>query len=975
MNDGRAHKRETLAALFWPNASAKDGRNNLRQALFKLKQSLGSADAPFFLTTRTTIQFNRQPDDWLDVEALTTAGANELLRLYTAPFLDQLYLDDCQEFEEWTLIQREWVHQQAMNRFYDTAERTLAAGDYETAAHLAARQISLDRWREAARRQLMRVLAAQGKYSAALAQYETCRLVLADELGVEPARETTALYHSIQANMQTPDAPVPQYNLPVSATPFIGRAAETEKINGRLSTPACRLLTLVGPGGIGKTRLALHAAATLTETFRDGIFFVPLAPISPAADPEEQIIHAIATAVNLTFSGPTPPRRQLTGWLHGKNILLLIDNMEHMLAGAGAITYLLQTTAAGASCKILATSRQRLSLAEEWVMPVRGMAYPAVNDSDVAQFDAMKLFWQRARMINPNFSFSVAAKPFAAQICRMTGGHPLAITLAASWTRVIPCAEIAAEMKRDLAILQTHDGDVESRHQDLHTVLRQSWEKLSPAAQASLLKLALLPGGFTRKTGTAVAQATLFVLQELVDYAFLSRDEERYYIHELLRQFAVELLARRGDEAAAKEEMMGYYGRFLQEKTAELHDERHRAAIRAIHSELANIRACWQWACELKNSDFLHAGMESIALYYEFHGLFQEGKDLFAAAEKLAADDNHFDDGQRGRFQARRGLFLHYSGQVEESGKLLKLALAQAEKSGDEMEAGFCTGHLWRYAYTSNHLDDVAYYAQRTLDIARRTGDMLLLGAATNGLVGYHIRKGEFETAEAYNRESLAVYKRLGSPLKEASATHNLAFGILFQGKNKEAEQLLRDCLAVSVHHQDVFLEMRMLISLSWAVSNQKRYEEAIDMLERALSIARSLGYRSGEGEILRNMGEVYIEMGAYNLAHAVLHEALPIHREVNSLWATAFNQLVICDLLLAQGKLDEAEEALATGLALAQESGEQLVAVGWVTLAKLRLRQGDRKAAAALAQQVLDSAEAIPESRKKAQLVLAEAG
>ena len=474
VNEERPFKRETLAALFWPDLSAKDGRNNLRQALFKLKRLLGDSKQPFFITTRTTIQFNRQPNDWLDIEAITTADADELLRLYTAPFLDQLYLDDCQEFEEWTLIQREWVHQQAMRRFYDMAEKALSDGEYENASQLAARQISLDRWRESAWQQSMRVLAAQNKYSSALAQYESCRVVLADELGVEPARETTTLYREIQVKMQMPPDSAPHYNLPVPPTPFIGRAAEIETINGRLSTPSCRLLTLTGPGGIGKTRLALHTAADLTETFRDGIFFVPLASITPAADPEEQIIHAIATAVNLTFSGPTPPRRQLAGWLQGKNILLLIDNVEHMLAGAGAMGYLLKTAV---SFKILATSRQRLDLAEEWVIPVHGMAYPAADDTDIEQFDAMKLFWQRARMVNPDFSFSVMARPFAAQICRMAGGHPLAIMLAASWTRVISCAEIAAEMKRDLKILQTRSSNMEARHQDLHTVLHQSWKK------------------------------------------------------------------------------------------------------------------------------------------------------------------------------------------------------------------------------------------------------------------------------------------------------------------------------------------------------------------------------------------------------------------------------------------------------------------------------------------------------------------
>ncbi len=966
VNGERPFKRETLAALFWPDLSAKDGRNNLRQALFKLKRLLGDSKRPFFITTRTTIQFNRQPDDWLDIEAIITADADELLRLYTAPFLDQLYLDDCQEFEEWTLIQREWIHQQTMRRFYDMAEKALSDGAYENASQLAARQITLDRWRESAWRQSMRVLAAQNKYSSALAQYESCRVVLADELGIEPAQETMALYREIQVKMQMPPAPVPRYTLPVSPTPFIGRAAEIETINGRLSTPSCRLLTLTGPGGIGKTRLALHIAAAMTETFRDGIFFVPLAPITPAADPAEQIIHAIATAVNLTFSGPTPPRRQLAGWLQGKNILLLIDNVEHMADGAGAIGYLLQTTLADAHApfKILATSRQRLNLAEEWVNPVYGMAYPAADDTDIEQFDAMKLFWQRARMVNPDFSFSVMAKPFAAQICRMAGGYPLAITLAASWTRVISCAEIAAEMKHDLKILQTRSSNMEARHQDLYAVLHQSWKKLSTAAQTALLKLALFPDGFTRRAGTAVAQSTLFVLQELIDYAFLSRDGERYRIHELLRQFAAEMLAERGGDAAAKREIMGYYGRFLQEKTAFFHDERRRAALRAVGEEQENIRTCWRWACDAGNIDFLRDGMEAVYQFYEIRSLFPEGAALFTMGAVLMADVYHF--------QARLGVFHYRSGQLEQSETLLMGALAAAETAVDDKEIGFCTAHLGGLLYWRGDHDNAFPYAQRALTIARRTGDIPLLALATNSLTLHHTRTGEWEKATAYGHESLIAYQRLGVPLNKVVAMTNIAIIALQQGEYDEAEQLLRECLEISAREKAGYAEMMVLLNLALVTNGQHRYEEAEAMMKRGLAISRAIGHRPGEAGILNNLGCLYYDMALYDLAFITLQSVLPIQREVNNLWGTAATTIHIGEVLAAQNKLEEAESTLQEGVALAREVGGQTAVYdGLAALAELRAKQGDGETAVLLAQQVLDSKEATDRAREKAQAVL----
>lgn len=973
MNAERPYKRETLAALFWPDSPAKDGRNNLRQALFKLKRALQEGERPFFLTTRTTIQFNRQPDDWLDIEAISQADAAELLRIYTGPFLDQLYLDNCQAFEEWTLIQREWIHQQAMNRFYQLAETALAKGDYDTAYQLAARQISLDRWRETARRQLMHVLVGQKKYSAALAQYQICRAVLADELGVEPARETTDLYRDIQAGMQAPLPPAPRHNLPPEITPFIGRVAELEVVYDRLSDSACRLLTLTGPGGIGKTRLALHAAAEMTETFCDGIFFTPLASIAPDANPQEQIIHAIAGAVGLTFSGPTPPRRQLAGFLLGKRILLVVDNFEHMLEGAEAISYLLQTAVADSlgtsvGLKILITSRHRLQLEGEWLLPVRGLAYPAADDGDLTQFDAMKLFWQRARMANPHFAFSVAAEPFVAQICRMAGGHPLAITLAASWTHTLSCAEIAAEMKHDLAILLHHGGDVAERHQNLRVVLRQSWQKLSATAQAALLKLALFPGGFTRATATAVAQAGPFVLQELTDYAFLSRhadDRGRYRIHELLRHFAVDLLDERGETVAAKQGIMEYYGRFLQEKTPALKDERRHTAIRAIRVELDNIRACWRWACELGDVACLRNGLEAVFQFYELYGLFQEGDELFAAANEWLGDD--------GRFQARWGVFQYHLGQLEQSETRLKLALTQAEAADDALEMGFCAGQLGRLYYLRGRHDDAPPYLQRALTLSRSTGDLTLLALATGGLTLYHTRKGELETAAGYGRESLAIYKRLGNPLNQVAGSVNLANIALLQGQHEEAERLLRDCLAMSVRHQAGYAEMSVLVNLSLPISYQSRHEEAQNMLERALVIARAIGHRYGEGAILNNLGCLYYDTGLYDLAYATLQAALSVRREADDLWGTAVTQIHIGETLTAQNKLDEAESAILAGLNLAQEAGGQTAvfdALG--ALAALRFKQGDEETAVNLAQQVLDSAEATDGAKEKARSVLA---
>src|SRR3990172_4800266 len=343
----RLHYREALAGLLWPDMSTTDALANLRQALANLRKTIGDSAArpPFLCITRTTIQFNRTSDYTLDVADFTAlladcdqhphrhietcgACARRLQRatdLYRGDFLEGFFLGGSSAFEEWELILREYLRKMALGALAHLAGYYERRGSFDPAQRTLARQIELDPWREEAHQRLMRVLARSGQRSAALAQYNTFRRVLAEELGVEPSGETTALYEQIktgEVEWKSPRVEPLLLNWPHSSKPLIGRETELAEIAELIARPDCCLLTVLSPGGMGKTHLALEAAAAQSWSFRHGAAFVSLAPLNSA----EYLAPTIAHALGVSLSSLADPREQLVHALREWEILILLDN-------------------------------------------------------------------------------------------------------------------------------------------------------------------------------------------------------------------------------------------------------------------------------------------------------------------------------------------------------------------------------------------------------------------------------------------------------------------------------------------------------------------------------------------------------------------------------------------------------------------------------------------------------------------------
>jgi len=794
---GQTHTRPALAGLLWADMPEDDALMNLRQVLTNLRKLVGD----HLTITRQTVSFNRDSDYWLDVEAFQAGGeiasdggdiekVRQAVDLYRGDLLAGFYVRDGQAFEEWVLTQQARLRELALETLQKLTAYFVRKGDYRNGIAYSRRLLALEPWHEEVHRRLMLLLARSGQRSAALAQFQTCRQVLAEELGVEPATETLALYHRIQA-AQTAQRP----NLPRQLTSFIGRQTELAKIQHLLlDEPDCRLLTLVGPGGIGKTRLALAAATQAFETFPQEIAFISLAPIGEV----EFIVPAIAEALHVTFYGQTDPKTQLLDYLSQKTLLLVVDNFEHLLDGANLLTEILSHAP---DVTLLVTSRERLNLREEWVYEVQGLAFPAGDSwlSEVSKtsevltsYSAVQLFLQRARQTEVSFTPSTAEMAGIGRICQLMEGMPLGLELAAPWIRTLSCGEIAAEIEHSLNFLTTPLQNVPERHRSLWVVFEQSWGRLSAAEQTVLQQLSVFQGGCTLEAAKRVTGATLAVLSALVDKALLRRTNTgRYTIHELLRQFSEAKLQVAGQVTTARNNQSSYYIDFLHQREADLKGRRQITALDEIETDFGNVRVAWQWAVSCKNYEAVGRALESLFCFCNMRNRYQEILELLRLGrEQLAPEIGEQPHPVWGRVIARAPIagrvFIEPLAEVRVR---VKTSLTIAREHGNQAEIAYCLWHLGQAAFNDNDdFTNALAYCEQSLACYQALDDHYYLAQLLDNTGLWYLRLHQPERGTRLIRQGANLRRNLGDKIGLSYSLNTLGWITYHSGHYAEAE-------------------------------------------------------------------------------------------------------------------------------------------------------------------------------------------
>ncbi len=833
-----AHRREKLVGLLFPELPDDQARTNLRQTIKRLRSSISQDQKePFLLVTRESIQFNQTSDFYLDTEEFVKlldgcpdhlnhrdptckdcmSLARKAVELYRGPFLDDLFLEDSSAFEEWLLSHREQFQQQFFQALFRLAAYHERRGEYDQAVHYCRRQLTFEPWREETHRQLIRLLAYQGQRTAALQQYELLKETLWNELAVEPMPETSSLRRIVSTATE-----IRPHNLPVRDYSFVGREEELAKIREQLVDPEKRLLTLLGTGGCGKTALAVEVAWRVTSLylgpFLHGVYFVPLANVAPGDGVQGEklnpLVTAVAEAVSFPFAGAQNPQQQLLNFLKDRSLLLILDNVEHLLSQSRSfVTALLEHSRV---LSILVTSRSRLNLPDERLLEINGLPYSSQASQTLpGGTDALELFRQRAKRVVPDFEIAREEEPKTdmgcrqgdvVEICRLLQGLPLGIELAASWVRFLGCHEIANEIGQSLDFLQRTTAGGPVRQQSLRAAFDYSWDLLAEQERQVLGALSVFAGSFDRAAAAAVGQATLSQLAALTDHSLLriyqgsEPGSRRFELLEVLRQYASEKLvaASGATETDAADNHASYYLGFLGSQLAALRGEGQQLALSRISNELPNIRKAWRWAAQQQKIELVDMSLDALALYYYMHSLFAEGADIFqlAASNLVSIIPDGQDYPLLGRLRMQQGWFNFLQGQQLLGRELLSESVDILRNSGRAQDLALALGFLVVIAYTAGEYELADRLAGEAYDIAEAGQEAYTVNVTTNVLSQLKYRIGDYSPARQYGEQSLSLARQRKDPWSIGFSLVNLGRVAYIMGEIVAAESLFQEALA-----------------------------------------------------------------------------------------------------------------------------------------------------------------------------------
>lgn len=970
--NGMDYSRETLSTLLWPDQDTSHALAYLRRTLWEINQTFG----PGWVHTEKDI-VGLHPDAraqmWIDVSRFRTLMAksrepgshadavpllDEAAALYKDDFLSGFILKDTSLFETWVSSQSE-----ALKRDFHYALETLSQayarqGDLEKAISTASAWVTHDNLNESAHCLLMSLLARNGQFSAAFRQYQECAHTLARELDVQPSVETRNLFEQIKKSAEQKAAgpfqeikpTVWQDNALLTAytTSFFGRRNELAELEKLLHNPQVHLVTILGPGGAGKTRLAIEAGRINSLAFADGACFVPLA----AVNQPEYVISAIANALGIHFvaSENRPPLVQLSEILANRHLLLILDNLEHLQAGTSTVTELVEALLKAAPrLTVLATSHERLNLQQEWVVHIQGMRVPPAEAPDWDQYGSVQLFVQNARKSAGQLRLTEADRRAISRICLLVGGLPLGLELAAAWTKMLSCEEIAREIEHGLDFLKTPLKNVVARHQSLRATFEYSWNFLSEAEQSVLMKLAVFRGGFQREAALAVANASLPVLAELSDKSLLHRSESgRFDIHQALKPFILEKrAASRTVQTESDRNHALFFAAFTRQHMLLLRGPGQQFTLEEMTLELENILLGWQWAISQGDETDVQAYLEGLFRYFDLRNRFHDAENLFSRAVDIWQTRCGSENATCGLLLACHSWFCNRISRIIQAHQLLmasltllrrlnarpqlmfanSLALYVVPMMGDMEEVERIAQETFAFYQEQNdrwgmaqtlpffhrmktpqRLDEAIRLHHETLQIFRETGDAAGTAATLASLGELYHYAGDLTAALQHHQASLDIVQGLNDRRAIAASLDYLGYIHRQMGEFDLARQQHQQSLEISRELDDPLGIAGSIDNLGLIALDQQAYPEALLLFKQALPIRRQAGQRGAIAISLEHMAAAALKLNDLSLTQDCLEEAL-ILLDRDPEWALsshAINRLG--DLELARGNPLQAE-------------------------------------------------------------------
>jgi predicted ATPase/DNA-binding SARP family transcriptional activator len=876
--------RAELAAMIWPDLEAERAYRNLRKLLHRVQLLPWACNIE---AQSGALRFEAETDVFAFELALREQRIADALTLRRGELLAGFEDDKSEMWSNWLNFERDRLRL----AWRDAALNYLATDiDAAEAIELSTRLLDADPLDEAAMRAHMSWLARGGQSALARQAYGEFAERLAEDLGIAPGVELRVLHDALGAKAAPTRSLASPYA--IRDDDFIGRAVELRRIGAFLAQDECRLLSLIGPGGVGKSRLAMRAIREFAPRFSDGAAFVPLDDISSSSE----IGGRLARELGVDLAGSDEPLVQSMAFLQQRQMLIVLDNFEHLAADTSMLNRLLQ---ACARLKIIVTSRARLAVSGEWLFHVEGLPWPEVEDQDRFEaFDAVRLFLQVARRVQPELDSTLEAAAVV-DICRQVEGLPLALELAAAWTRVLSCEAIATELRQGSELLRTVDTAHPARQASMEIVFDRSWRLLSAIERDALSRLSVFRGGFTADAARAITGASLPVLGALTDKSLLRKDGARLFMHPLVQQLAALRLCDSDVRESTERTHALFFHRLLAQSRRAIEDG-DREALQRLDIEFENLRIAWAWSVT-------HDATDAVA--------------------KSVLTLMHFCD-HRGRFE--EGLLM------------LRDALEPQSAQNDPSVAPLLLGASASLEYRLDHYVNAEATASRALAASRQV-DRDTKFRCFNVLGSCSLRLGRHADAKSYFQKALHEAQANTDPHNAAAMLDNLALVETEMGHREEAQRLSTQSLVEHRCLGDFAGEALCLNNLGSQYLGKQEYESAGVHFRQGLAICERHGLVSTRVLILYNLVELAIKTGDYHSAEIHAKPAIDVAEATRNRMVLCMLKFRLVQLDLHRNDLTAARSDLGSALGIAiAVGGPYLLLEGVSCFAEILAAQGE---------------------------------